>query len=349
MNIEQHGPLPTPQNYAPGRDGRTVDRIVIHTMVGWIAQADATFRSARRTSANYGVRVDGSIWQWVSEDDTAYHAGDWETNLRSIGIEHEDGGDYNGTRPDALYAASSELVADICRRRGIPCDSEHIVPHRSIVATACPDALDVDRIIRGAQALLGGNAVLGSSTVTAAQLSAYCPTAPSGVPELYATLAVQVGIRPEIAFAQAVKETAAFKFGNVAQPDWHNPAGLGVTGAAGEGNRFPDWETGVRAHLGHLLWYFGSAPHVTGFCDKDQRHFGGHKGFANDITQLNGRWAVPGVGYGESIAAGAAAILATTPVSDTFWTHSDSEPLTWGDLKEYGARLQRVLDTFQTK
>ena len=128
--------------------------------------------------------------------------------------------------------------------------------------------------------------------------------------ELYMRLCPVAGIRTAIAFAQAVHETGYFTFPRQAKASWNNPAGLGVTGATdanGEyiGNRFPTKEAGVRAQLGHLLWYFGHYHPEAGFCAADQRHFGllgGHKHLENDIRQLNGRWAVPGKTYGERIA-----------------------------------------------
>jgi hypothetical protein len=39
------------------------------------------------------------------------------------------------------------------------------------------------------------------------------------------------------------------------QPPRRNLAGIGVTGAAGEGKTFPDWPHAVRAHVGRLLRY----------------------------------------------------------------------------------------------
>jgi hypothetical protein len=300
ITIEQHGPAGA-DRFSVGRNGTAIDRIVIHTMVGWISQADRTFKTgSRQVSAHYGVRVDGTIWQWVKEEDTAWHAGNWPMNLRSIGIEHEDGGDYNGLRPDALYAASSELVADIARRYNIPVDRQHILAHREVAdsPTACPDNLDIERIVRGASNFT----VLGS---TKGLLERYAesslPTLDMSIPRLYQSLGALSGILPEVAFAQALHETGNFTFPGTARPEWHNPAGIGVTGAPGVGNVFPDWEAGIRAHLGHLLWYFGPNHPIVGFCDKDPRHFGAHKLLPNDLRQLNGKWAVPGTNYGESI------------------------------------------------
>jgi hypothetical protein len=124
--------------------------VIIHTMVGTIASANSRFQiPAQGASAHYGVGYDGRLVQWVDEKDAAWHAGNATINLDSIGIEHEDMGRYNDPRPDALYATSARLVHDICRRYGIPIDHAHIRPHREVSdsPTACPDALDVGRIV----------------------------------------------------------------------------------------------------------------------------------------------------------------------------------------------------------
>jgi hypothetical protein len=63
-------------------------------------------------------------------------------------------GDFDGVRPDALYLTSAQLVADICRRYGMPCDDAHVAPHNRFAATRCPDALDRLRIIRMANEIL---------------------------------------------------------------------------------------------------------------------------------------------------------------------------------------------------
>src|SRR5258708_18286423 len=73
-------------------------------------------------------------------------------NQRSIGIEHIDDNNYNGIRPDILYATSARLVADICQFYGIPIDRKHILKHSEVsdAPTGCPDALDIERIVRQA-------------------------------------------------------------------------------------------------------------------------------------------------------------------------------------------------------
>lgn len=130
-----------------------IDRVIIHTMVGTWQGAAARFDNPiSKVSAHYGVKSDGSLIHWLEEYNTAYHADDYPMNKRSIGIEHEDGGDYNGTRPDALYQTSAKLVRDICQFYNIPIDRNHIKKHSEVsdAPTGCPDALDIDRIVREA-------------------------------------------------------------------------------------------------------------------------------------------------------------------------------------------------------
>lgn len=229
--------------------------------------------------------------------------------------------------------------APVCNGHGFPSAPDHAWLRGNLDAIA--------RTVIDTMAEFGGlvtntrYAVLGTSSVIASQLarSLNNPTVPE-IPLLYADLCRRAGIRAEIAFAQALKETNHFRFTGTAKPEWHNPAGLGVTGAQDAGNRFPDWESGVRAHLGHLLWYVGQ--HVSEFCDKDQRHFGGHKNLPNDVRSLNGKWAVPGIGYGESIANIADAILATP--EPTLWDERpDETPATLGDLRRYARALAKQL------
>lgn len=132
-----------------------IDTIVIHTTVGTLAGAIATFGNKKAgTSAHYIVDLDGKLYAGLEEYWTAYHAGNLAVNRRSIGIEHVDNGKYTEPRTDALYETSSKLVADLCREYNIPCDRQHIRKHNEIVATGCPHNLDIDRIVRQASQLL---------------------------------------------------------------------------------------------------------------------------------------------------------------------------------------------------
>lgn len=151
-------------NFTPGRAGHDMSQpswVVLHTMVGTVQAANSRFQlPAQEASATYGVGLDGRVYQWVDERDAAWANGNTGTggvgdNLDAISIEHEDGGDFNGPRTPALYAASAALVRAICRRYGIPIDRRHVIGHRECTLnapTSCPDTLDMDRIVREAAA-----------------------------------------------------------------------------------------------------------------------------------------------------------------------------------------------------
>jgi hypothetical protein len=152
-------------NYTPARAGHNPNWtpqdpntwIVLHTMVGTEAAARARFENpAQQASSHYGVTLAGKVYQYVRESDAAWTNGTMAgvgSNLDSVTIEHEDGGAYNGPRTPALYEASAQLVADIARRRHIPLVHRGVgggvLGHRecSGAQTACPDSLDLARII----------------------------------------------------------------------------------------------------------------------------------------------------------------------------------------------------------
>lgn len=129
-------------------------KIVLHSSASNRQGLIDTFGGGTRmVSAHYGIDNDGSILAFLEEYNTAYQAGNYAVNECSIGIEHIDNGPTVKLHTDAQYTTSIKLVADICKFYEIPIDSLHIVPHSSIVATACPNGLDVNRIIEGAKNL----------------------------------------------------------------------------------------------------------------------------------------------------------------------------------------------------
>ncbi|WP_434737342.1 N-acetylmuramoyl-L-alanine amidase [Gleimia hominis] len=75
-------------HYTHGRNGRRIDKVIIHHNAG-----NFTIRSCydvwqtRPASTHYQVQSDGTISQLVWDCDTAWHAGYFATNTTSIGIE----------------------------------------------------------------------------------------------------------------------------------------------------------------------------------------------------------------------------------------------------------------------
>ncbi len=135
---------------------KPIDRIIIHSIVGSVESAIRTFsRPGTKKSIHYIIGNDGRLYAGLEEYWTAWHAGNYPVNQRSIGIEHEW---WFGMKiSDKLYETSAKLVADICKFYNIPCDRKHILAHREVAATRCPNDIDVDRIVREAKKILDGN------------------------------------------------------------------------------------------------------------------------------------------------------------------------------------------------
>ncbi len=94
------------------------DTVIIHTMEGTLAGTASWFRNcSAQVSSQYGIGSDGTIYQFVAENQQAWHVSCY--NYRAIGLEHE-GYASMSTFPTAEYVASAALVRDICNRRGIP-------------------------------------------------------------------------------------------------------------------------------------------------------------------------------------------------------------------------------------
>jgi hypothetical protein len=118
-----------------------INTIVIHVTQGSWSSAINWFASPNNegSSAHYTVRSsDGFIGQSVHEEDIAWHAGWWQTNKHSIGIEHEG---YIGNRSwftDAMCRSSARLSAYLARKYRIPIDRRHIIGHNEV--PGCPGA-----------------------------------------------------------------------------------------------------------------------------------------------------------------------------------------------------------------
>ena len=78
--------------------------------------------------------------------------------------------------------------------------------------------------------------------------------------QMYYEEASAEGVRPEVAFAQTMKETGFLQYGGDASIEQFNFAGLGTTGGGVPGNSYPDVRTGIRAQIQHLKAYATSDP-----------------------------------------------------------------------------------------
>jgi hypothetical protein len=121
-------------NFQYGRDYGPLNFIVIHDTEGTYQSAINWFQNpSSGVSAHFVIRSwDGDITQMVHNADTAYHAGNWDYNVRAIGVEHEGYMNQTGWYTTAMYNASAALVRTMADRFGILKDHAHIIGHYQV-------------------------------------------------------------------------------------------------------------------------------------------------------------------------------------------------------------------------
>ena len=164
------------------------------------------------------------------------------------------------------------------------------------------------------------DAILGAAMATEKQCVDYLlmnnphpdiSVSPEALVSYYYKEGAREGVRPDVAFAQALKETGFFRYGGTVTPDQNNYCGLGTTSSEVKGAYFATSQLGVRAHIQHLLAY--ASTRQPAFPVVDPRYslvrsvYG--TGTLGNWQDLNGRWAVPGDSYGQSILSMFRAIL----------------------------------------
>jgi N-acetylmuramoyl-L-alanine amidase len=114
-----------------------IQMVVIHVTQETFDDTITLFQDPSHAAcAHYVTRsADGYLVQMVREHDIAWHAGNWDYNTRSIGIEHEGWVDDPSWFTDAMYEASAALTADICSRYVIPVDRDHVIGHSEVPGT----------------------------------------------------------------------------------------------------------------------------------------------------------------------------------------------------------------------
>lgn len=156
----------------------------------------------------------------------------------------------------------------------------------------------------------------------------------------YFEVCARVGVDPCVALAQLVHETGNLSSFWSSRPQ-RNPAGIGVTGQtskskpatgtswAWDGGRrlwayglsFPSWAShAIPAHVGRLVAYavplFQRTPAQQALVEQALAYRplpATVAGVAPTLRGLDGRWAMPGQGYGAKLATIADAIRRTTP------------------------------------
>lgn len=119
----------------------------------------------------------------------------------------------------------------------------------------------------------------------------------------YVRYAAEVGLRADVLWAQMLHETGFGAYGGSVSPSQNNYAGIGATGGGAPGISFVSAEAGVMAHVAHMVAYVftdSRAPWVNSITDP-RYDMVAPRGAARVLSDLDGRWAVPGDGYGAAI------------------------------------------------
>ncbi|MFT5687109.1 MAG: hypothetical protein ACI8RZ_008066 [Myxococcota bacterium] len=123
-------------NYSDySRSTSDISYVVIHTVQGSYSGCISWFQnSSASVSAHYVVRSsDGQVTQMLKEEDVGWHAGNWDYNEASVGIEHEGYVESPETwYTDTMYGASAALTADIIDRNSIPLSRSYIIAHSEV-------------------------------------------------------------------------------------------------------------------------------------------------------------------------------------------------------------------------
>lgn len=151
--------------------------------------------------------------------------------------------------------------------------------------------------------------ILGPSSSSPAAARAWA--ADRGAPGWYVDLAdlywsvfAELGVRPEVGWAQAAHETGLGRFGRAVTRAHNNYCGLKVRVPGADDDpeshaRFPTPRAGIEAHRDHLALYAGH-PGAPFEVTHDPRHFEWLHGRARTVEDLSGSWA-PSSTYAKAI------------------------------------------------
>ncbi|MFJ1588501.1 N-acetylmuramoyl-L-alanine amidase [Streptomyces sp. NPDC088197] len=111
-----------------------IDTIVIHDTEGYWDTALQLVQDPTYLAWHYTVRSsDGHIAQHLNTKDVGWHAGNWYTNSKSVGIEHEGFLTDPGTwYTESMYRTSARLVKYLAAKYHIPLDRQHILGHDNV-------------------------------------------------------------------------------------------------------------------------------------------------------------------------------------------------------------------------
>lgn len=271
---------------------------------------------------NFVICNHGHVFEgrgWVTQNGASGNASANDTRLAICWAGHSDLDTFDIKAADAIKELVSEGIG-----KGWPAT---VGGHRDFSETTCPGntlynwmkvqvwTLTPTPTPVPLTPIMGVAGVLQSQALTAVLSGAaksggavYEQSTLSAIVSAYWTVGQVEGVRPDLALAQACKETGYFTYrkpdgsSSIVSADQHNFAGIGVTGAAGvKGESWPTVADGVRGHVRRLRMYAVGTAALHDLSILRRSLPSSYWASAPYVEQLNGKWASPGVGYGESI------------------------------------------------
>jgi hypothetical protein len=182
-------------------------------------------------------------------------------------------------------------------------DKHNIYERNKIMPEICLDTAQQSRGDKTGAQDSAKTPIMGSEAVTIEHCRQFIrkvnPNAPDIIP-FYQKYGEILGIRWGYAVAQMIKETNYLRFGGDVKPEQNNFAGISAIGGV-QGAAFATPEQGVIAHLEHLYAYASTSALPVSLPKIDPRFDLVTRGIAPNWEDLNGRWAVPGINYGQEI------------------------------------------------
>lgn len=154
-----------PSMQRSSRNGARIDHVILHhgatTNADWMI--DAMVSASKQVSANYVCRANGQLVSIVPEEYRAWTSASASWDGRSITVECANLSTNGWTISDASHEALAQLCADVSTRYGFALSRDSVLGHRELnqrygasYATACPGAMDLDRIVARAKEIQKG-------------------------------------------------------------------------------------------------------------------------------------------------------------------------------------------------
>lgn len=124
----------------------TLRYIVIHATELSYPETVTRFQTANQVSAHAVLRgSDGLVTEMVIPKDIAWHAGNWDMNVRSLGIEQEAFEHDASSFTAPMLRSLAELILTWSRKYEIPLDRAHIIGHDNVPGRTSADQLAMHR------------------------------------------------------------------------------------------------------------------------------------------------------------------------------------------------------------